>query len=54
MALDDTKSVADLAAEIKADHAKSVDAVKEIAQKALAEAERGALIAWALRHGAKG
>lgn len=41
MALDDTKSVADLAAEIKADHAKSVDAVKEIAEKALAEAEKG-------------
>lgn len=41
MALDDTKSVADLAAEIKADHAKSVDAVKEIAEKALAEAAKG-------------
>lgn len=39
---DDTKqSVADLAAEIKADHAKSVDAVKEIAEKALAEAKKG-------------
>lgn len=41
MALDDNKSVADLAAEIKADHAKSVDAVKEIAEKALAEASKG-------------
>jgi len=41
MALDDTKSVAELAAEIKADHARSVDAVKEIAEKALAEAEKG-------------
>ncbi len=41
MALDDTKSVAELAADIKADHAKSVDAVKEIAEKALAEANKG-------------
>lgn len=41
MALDDIKSVADLAAEIKADHAKAVDGVKEIAEKALAEAEKG-------------
>lgn len=41
MALDDTKSVAELAAEIKADHAKAVDQVKEIAEKALAEAEKG-------------
>lgn len=32
------KSVADLAAEIKADHQKSIDKVKEIAEKALADA----------------
>jgi HK97 family phage major capsid protein len=41
MALDDTKSVADLAAEVKADLAKSVDSVKEIAEKALSEASKG-------------
>lgn len=41
MADENNKSVADLAAEIKADHAKSVDAVKEIAEKALAEADKG-------------
>lgn len=41
MADENTKSVAELAAEIKADHAKSVDAVKEIAEKALAEAQGG-------------
>lgn len=41
MALDDTKSVAEIAAEIKADHAKSVDAVKEIAENALGKAEAG-------------
>lgn len=41
MALDDTKSVADLAAEIKADHAKSVDAVKAIAEEALGKASKG-------------
>ena len=34
-------SVSELAAEIKADHAKNVDAVKEIAEKALFEAEKG-------------
>lgn len=38
---DENKTVAELAAEIKADHAKSVDAVKEIAEKALAEAQKG-------------
>lgn len=38
----DLESVAELAAEIKADHAKSVDAVKEIAEQALAEAQKGA------------
>lgn len=41
MALDDTKSVAEIAAEIKAEHAKSVDAVKEIAENALGKAEAG-------------
>jgi len=41
MADENTKSVADLAAEIKAEHAKNVDAVKEIAEKALAEAGKG-------------
>lgn len=41
MSEENTKSVADMAAEIKADHAKSVDAVKAIAEKALAEAEKG-------------
>ncbi len=41
MAFDDPKSVAELAAEIKADHAQSVDAVKEIAEQALAEAKNG-------------
>lgn len=38
---DENKTIAELAAEIKADHAKSVDAVKEIAEKALAEAQKG-------------
>ena len=41
MALDETKSVAELAAEIKSAHAKEYDAVKEIAEKALTEAGRG-------------
>ena len=41
MPLDDIKSVEQLAADIKADHAKATDAVKEIAEKALAEAEKG-------------
>lgn len=41
MALDDTKSVADLAAEIKADHAKSVDKVREMAEEALGKAANG-------------
>jgi len=41
LANESTKSVSDLAAEIKADHAKSVDAVKEIAEKALAESAKG-------------
>ena len=41
MADANTKSVADLAADIKAEHAKSVDAVKELAEKALAEASKG-------------
>lgn len=38
---DETKSVADLAAEIKADHAKAVDAVKAIAEEALGKAKAG-------------
>jgi HK97 family phage major capsid protein len=41
MPLDDIKSVEQLAADIKADHAKATDAVKEIAEKALAEAKKG-------------
>lgn len=41
MPLDDNKSVAELAAEIKADHAKSVDKVKEIAEDALGRAKSG-------------
>lgn len=41
MPLDDIKSVEQLAADIKADHAKATDAVKEIAEQALAEAKKG-------------
>lgn len=41
MADENTKSVAELAAEIKADHAKAVDQVKEMAEKALAESAKG-------------
>jgi len=38
---DETKSVAELAAEIKADHQKAVDAVKAIAEDALGKAKAG-------------
>ena len=38
---DENKTVDQLAAEIKADHAKSVDAVKEIAEDALGRAKKG-------------
>jgi HK97 family phage major capsid protein len=38
---DEQKSVADLVTEIKADHAKSVDAVKSIAEDARGKAEKG-------------
>ena len=38
---EDTKTVADLATEIKTEHARAFDAVKEIAEKALAEAAKG-------------
>lgn len=41
MALDDTKSAAELAAEIKADFQKSFDAVKAIAEDALGKAKAG-------------
>lgn len=41
MPLDDPQSVAELAAEIKADFEKKFGAVKEIAEKALGEAEKG-------------
>lgn len=41
MALDDTKTAQELAAELKADHGKAVDAVKEIAEKALSMAQKG-------------
>lgn len=45
MALDDNKSVAELAAEIKADHAKAFDQVKEIAENALGKAASGEEVA---------
>jgi len=41
MAKDDTKTVAELAAEIKVEHAKSIDAVKDIAENALGKAKAG-------------
>lgn len=46
---EDNKSVADLAAEIKADHAKSVDAVKAIAEEALGKARSGEALAASLK-----
>lgn len=45
MADENTKSVAELAAEFKRDHAKAVDAVKEIAEDALGKAKSGEEIA---------
>ena len=47
MALDETKSAAELAAEVKTSFDKKFDAVQEIAQKALAEAENGKKMAQA-------
>lgn len=41
MTQENPKSVAEMAAEIKADHAKSVDAVKAIAEDALGKAKKG-------------
>lgn len=41
MPYDTNTSVEELAAEIKADHAKSIDSVKELAERALSEAEKG-------------
>ena len=49
MALDDTKSVADLAAEIKAEHAKALDDVKSKAEEALGKAAKGEQLASGLK-----
>lgn len=46
---EETKSVAELAAEIKADHAKSVDAVKAIAEEALGKSAAGEKLAESLK-----
>ena len=45
MADENTKSVAELAADIKADHAKAFDTVKELAESALGKAEKGEKLA---------
>ena len=46
---ENTKSVADLAAEIKAEHQKAVDAVKGIAEEALGKAQAGEELATSLK-----
>lgn len=49
MALDDTKSVADLAADIKKAHTEAFDKVKEIAEEALGKAAKGEEITKSLK-----